>query len=87
MFTESEQPSTGFKTNLTSADLLGRGQEIGCELKWRNHCRTAGGKIMNTAFEKRYNPAPGNAMLRHSHGDVPLLDCFRDVPTLYHRLM
>jgi hypothetical protein len=52
-----------------------------------SHCRTAGGKIMNAAFEKRYDPAPGDAMLRHSHGHVPLLDCFRDVPTVYHRLM
>jgi hypothetical protein len=38
-----------------------------------SHCRTAGGKIMNAAFEKRYDPAPGDAMLRHSHGHVPLL--------------
>jgi len=42
MFTQSERPSTGFETNLKSADLLGRGQEIGCGLKWRDHCRNGG---------------------------------------------
>ena len=33
MSLESERPSTGFGTNLTSADLVGRGQEIRCGLK------------------------------------------------------